>query len=146
MKSTRIQGISARAVLAVAVISTFLGTTRPSSAQTLGQPFQPDEINRAGVLAQATPASSPRAESAPPAATPASVFLQPEVRAALPATSAVQTTDSEYILAPNDAIEMTIFREPDLTTRATISRDGTVQFPLINDIKIAGMTIKEAAT
>jgi polysaccharide export outer membrane protein len=148
MKPNLNQRIATRAMLAAAVISAFLGSTRSSFAQTLEQPFQPDEINNAGVLSRTTPTPPPTIQGVSPAATtPAGIFMQPEVRAAMPAgvtATAVQSTDSEYVLAPNDSIEMLVFREPDLTTRATISRDGTVQFPLINDIRIAGMTIKQA--
>ncbi|HEY8900398.1 MAG TPA: polysaccharide biosynthesis/export family protein [Chthoniobacterales bacterium] len=151
MKTTLIHRISTRAVLASAVIAALLGA-RPSVAQTFSQPFRPDEINQAGALSKTIPtptpvtASATATDSASPVATPGSVFMQPEVRAALPVApaTAMQTTDSEYVLTPNDSIEMSIFRESDLTTRATISRDGTVQFPLINDVKVAGLTIKQA--
>jgi polysaccharide export outer membrane protein len=39
---------------------------------------------------------------------------------------------------------MTIFREPDLTTRTRVASDGTVQFPLIGDVKVAGLTVRQA--
>lgn len=39
---------------------------------------------------------------------------------------------------------MSIFREPDLTTRSRIASDGTVQLPLIGDVKVAGMTVRSA--
>ena len=39
---------------------------------------------------------------------------------------------------------MSIFREPDLTTRSRVGSDGTVQLPLIGDVKVAGMTVRAA--
>ena len=39
---------------------------------------------------------------------------------------------------------MSIFREPDLTTRSRVASDGTVQLPLIGDVKVAGMTVRSA--
>jgi polysaccharide export outer membrane protein len=33
---------------------------------------------------------------------------------------------------------------PDLTTQATIARDGTVQLPLVREVKLAGLTIRDA--
>jgi polysaccharide export outer membrane protein len=47
-------------------------------------------------------------------------------------------------LVPGDVIDFNIFREPDLTTQATIARDGTVQLPLIREIKLAGLSIRQA--
>lgn len=52
--------------------------------------------------------------------------------------------DADYVLQPSDTIEMSVFREPDLTTKATISRDGSVQLPLLNEIKVSGLTIRDA--
>lgn len=39
---------------------------------------------------------------------------------------------------------MTIFHEPDLATKARIANDGSVQFPLIGEIKIAGLALRDA--
>ncbi|HEY5892405.1 MAG TPA: polysaccharide biosynthesis/export family protein [Chthoniobacterales bacterium] len=52
--------------------------------------------------------------------------------------------DADYVLQPGDSIGMTVFREADLTTQATISRDGSVQLPLVNEVKVAGLTIRDA--
>lgn len=52
--------------------------------------------------------------------------------------------DADYVLKPSDTIELTVFREPDLTLQATISRDGSVQLPLLNEVKVGGLTIRDA--
>lgn len=52
--------------------------------------------------------------------------------------------EGDYILVIGDVIELNVFREPDLTTQATIARDGTVQLPLIREVSLAGHTIREA--
>ncbi|HEY5752817.1 MAG TPA: polysaccharide biosynthesis/export family protein [Chthoniobacterales bacterium] len=52
--------------------------------------------------------------------------------------------DADYILKPSDTIELNVFREPDLTFQATISRDGFVQLPLLNEVKVGGLTIRDA--
>lgn len=54
------------------------------------------------------------------------------------------STNGDYILALNDSVQVTVFREPDLATEATVSRDGTIQLPLINDVKVGGMSVKQA--
>jgi polysaccharide export outer membrane protein len=61
-----------------------------------------------------------------------------------PTPAPAQSTDGDYILSPSDVVEMTVFREPDLTTKATISRDGTIQLPLVNDVRVGGLTVRQA--
>ena len=61
-----------------------------------------------------------------------------------PASPAITSAANDYVLATSDTLEMSIFREPDLTTRSRISSDGTVQLPLIGDVKVAGMTVRVA--
>ncbi|MBE2179344.1 MAG: polysaccharide export protein [Chthoniobacterales bacterium] len=97
-----------------------------------------------------TPAAA--AVSTPAAAVPA-VAPAPVVPAApAPASSAassggggaLSSGESDYVLVVGDVIELNIFREPDLATQATIARDGTVQLPLVREVKLAGLTIREA--
>jgi len=56
----------------------------------------------------------------------------------------LSSAESDYVLVPGDTIEMTIFREPDLTSQSSIARDGTVQLPLIKEVKLAGLTVRDA--
>ncbi len=39
---------------------------------------------------------------------------------------------------------MSVFHQPDLTTQARIASDGSVQFPLIGEVKIGGLTLRDA--
>jgi polysaccharide export outer membrane protein len=57
---------------------------------------------------------------------------------------ALASGESDYVLVIGDVIQLNVFREPDLTTQATIARDGTVQLPLIREVKLAGLTIRAA--
>ena len=78
---------------------------------------------------------------------PAPEPIRPAALAApAPATSSGTITNAagDYVLAPADTVEMNIFREADLTTRSRVASDGTVQLPLIGDVKVAGMTIRAA--
>jgi protein involved in polysaccharide export with SLBB domain len=50
-----------------------------------------------------------------------------------------------YVLAAEDLIEVTVFQEEDLTTRARISHDGTINFPLIGAAALGGKTVQQAA-
>jgi protein involved in polysaccharide export with SLBB domain len=79
--------------------------------------------------------------SAPAPAT-AQVVTPPPAGAA-PAQT-VAAAGGDYILAPSDTIEMTIFREPDLTTDTRIANDGSAQLPLIGELKLGGMAMRDA--
>jgi polysaccharide export outer membrane protein len=61
----------------------------------------------------------------------------------------------EYKIMPNDRISMTVYQHPDLSTDAQtntnpergilVDDDGIISLPLIEDIKVAGLTQKTAA-
>jgi len=58
-----------------------------------------------------------------------------------------QTADSvsgSYILSPNDQIQIEVFQEYDLRTSAKISKEGTITFPLLGNVKLAGLTMSQA--
>ena len=47
-------------------------------------------------------------------------------------------------LGPGDAIRVTVFQQPDLTTEARVTERGTVALPLVGDVKVAGLSTGEA--
>src|SRR6185503_12904452 len=49
-------------------------------------------------------------------------------------------------LGPGDAIRVTVFQQPDLTTEARVSDRGTISMPLIGEVKVGGATSSEAGT
>lgn len=53
--------------------------------------------------------------------------------------------ESNYLLSANDLIKLSVFQENDLETTVRVSRDGTVTFPLIGVVKVAGKTPQGAA-
>ena len=52
---------------------------------------------------------------------------------------------TSYILAPNDLIDIKVFQEDDLESKVRISRNGTITFPLIGEVRIGGKTPQQAA-
>ena len=86
------------------------------------------------VVVAATPVPAAAPVAVPDAAPP------PRVSSAMPLSSG----ESDYVLVVGDVVELNIFREPELTTQATIARDGTVQLPLVREVKLAGLTIRDA--
>ncbi|HMF40303.1 MAG TPA: polysaccharide biosynthesis/export family protein [Polyangia bacterium] len=49
----------------------------------------------------------------------------------------------EYVLGPSDALKITVWRNPELSTEAIVRPDGTVSMPLVGDLQAAGRTTKE---
>lgn len=52
--------------------------------------------------------------------------------------------EGDYILSPGDTLDLMVYREPDLGMRSKIARDGRVQLPLLGEVKVAGMSVREA--
>ena len=61
---------------------------------------------------------------------------------ALPA-AAQQASDK---LGSGDALRVTVFQQPDLTTEGRVSDRGTISLPLVGEIKVAGATTTGAST
>jgi len=56
--------------------------------------------------------------------------------------SAQQPQDTtSIVLRPGDALRITVWREPDLSGRFTVSQDGTISHPLYQDIVAAGVDL-----
>jgi len=60
--------------------------------------------------------------------------------------SAAALGQSREILGEGDSIRITVFQNPDLTTETRISERGTVTFPLVGEIVLAGLTPAAAET
>jgi polysaccharide export outer membrane protein len=58
-----------------------------------------------------------------------------------PAGNAVQARE---IIGASDSIRITVFQNPDLTTDTRVSQSGSIVFPLIGEVGVAGLTTTEA--
>ncbi|HMA00063.1 MAG TPA: polysaccharide export protein EpsE [Steroidobacteraceae bacterium] len=50
----------------------------------------------------------------------------------------------EYLLTPGDVIKVSVFKNPDLTLDARVSEAGTIGFPLLGSVPVAGLTLPAA--
>src|SRR5678816_3709569 len=104
-------------------------------------------VGATGLLQAQSPDAAGGQKAPAPRAETASAFPA-EPRPAAPATPnnapVIAAAAGDYVLSPSDTIEMTVFREPDLTTRSRVGSDGSVQLPLIGDVRIAGLTVRVA--
>ena len=110
-----------------------LGWAVNAAAQNPIPPPPRAPATRTTALASPAPAASSDVASSSPATSNAA-----------PPSGNVTAASGDYILAAADAVEMSVFHQPDLTTQARIANDGSVQFPLIGEVKIGGLTLRDA--
>jgi len=68
--------------------------------------------------------------------------LSPEV-AAQAAAAQVGGPEDNYPLGPEDEIEISVWKEPELTKKLAVRPDGKISYPLIGEVQAAGRTVKE---
>lgn len=60
------------------------------------------------------------------------------------AAAAAATPDQDkYLLGPEDAIEISVWKEPDLTKQLVVRPDGKITYPLIGEVQASGRTVKQ---
>jgi polysaccharide export outer membrane protein len=58
-------------------------------------------------------------------------------------SSTFSASDREYVVSPDDIIETTVYGEPDLSAVSRVSQDGTIIYPLVGNVRAAGLTVRE---
>lgn len=59
------------------------------------------------------------------------------------APAPLQSGDSVYRVGPADELRVTVFDEPDLTGTFRVDVDGSIAYPLIGRVEVAGKTVRE---
>jgi polysaccharide export outer membrane protein len=54
-----------------------------------------------------------------------------------------ETTKDDYIMGPEDVIEIAVWKEPDVSRVVSIRPDGKISLPLTGDIQAAGLTAEQ---
>jgi len=52
----------------------------------------------------------------------------------------------EYIIGPRDVLKITVWGQQDLSQNYSVSADGKIVFPLIGEVKAAGLTVAQLGT
>ena len=86
---------------------------------------------------QATVAGSAVGQTAPRAAAVSAVPADP--------VEPVVPRSANYQLSAGDVVSIKVFREPDLDSQQRLSKDGTINFPLLGVVTLAGKTTNDAA-
>ncbi len=58
-------------------------------------------------------------------------------------TAAVAQNNQDYRIGAQDILKITVYEEPDLTNTVRVTSDGMITFPLIGNIKVAGLTVTD---
>ena len=88
------------------------------------------------------------AQAAPqPAASCASDKIASDKTASDKATNAASTSQAgpEYVIGPEDALHIAVWKEADLTASLPVRPDGKISLPLLDDVQAAGLTPKQLA-
>jgi polysaccharide export outer membrane protein len=88
-------------------------------------------------------ASSARAQTAPAPVAPATsakpTSAKPVPVAPGPAAAGVPLP-ADYVIGPDDVIDVLYWRNQDMSAEVTVRPDGKVTLPLLNDVQAAGLT------
>lgn len=63
---------------------------------------------------------------------------------AQPAAPAAPVAPAEYRIGPGDVIRITVFQSPDLTMETRVTEAGVVNYPLLGNIRLGGLTVTAA--
>jgi|SRR5690348_17956156 polysaccharide biosynthesis/export protein len=65
--------------------------------------------------------------------------------AAVASVPYVRTADSTYVIGAEDLLDVSVWKEPELTRAVPVRPDGKISLPLLNDVQAAGQTPTELA-
>jgi polysaccharide export outer membrane protein len=56
------------------------------------------------------------------------------------------TNDPNYVIGPQDVLDISVWKEGDLSRAVPVRPDGKISLPLLNDVQAAGLTPTQLAT
>ncbi len=60
-------------------------------------------------------------------------------------TPIAATTDPAYVIGPEDVLDVSVWKEPDVSRVVPVRPDGRISLPLINDVQAAGLSPQQLA-
>jgi len=121
-------------LLALSLLAVFLAASGAALAQQIERPRTP----MIATAPQASRAHDDRLAAAAPRASQAA-----PAPAAQPASEPANALEA---IGTGDMIKVTVFRNPDLATDARVNEAGAIPFPLLGEVKVAGLTPQQAAS
>lgn len=99
------------------------------------KPVEPIAVAPAALSSAQTPVSV--------SAAPAQVSPPKEGEGQKTETAEGMPAVEEYRLQPEDVLHITVYEEPDLTTRVRVTGSGEINFPLLGRIAVTGLSVLE---
>jgi len=69
--------------------------------------------------------------------------VSPLTEAQAAAAAVAAPAQDKYLLGPEDALEVSVWKEPELTKQLVVRPDGKITYPLIGEVLAAGRTVKQ---
>jgi polysaccharide biosynthesis/export protein len=70
---------------------------------------------------------------------------QADISAAHEITKKAATQDPNYVIGSEDQLDISVWKEPDLSRTVPVRPDGNISLPLLNDLQAAGLTPAQLA-
>ncbi len=55
----------------------------------------------------------------------------------------VSAEENHYVIGPGDVVEISVWKDPELTKQLVVPPDGVISFPLVGDIDVSDMTVAD---
>jgi len=59
-----------------------------------------------------------------------------------PSNLTAKEKDASYLIGPEDILEISVWKDPELTKQVIVRPDGRISFPLIGEVEAGGHTVK----
>jgi polysaccharide export outer membrane protein len=100
-------------------------------------------IFAAAVMAGPAPPPMPAAAPALPAQAAAGQATPAPAPPPLPSPSPAAEASTDYRVGPGDVLDIAVLGNADLSRTATVQPSGSITFPLLNEVPVAGLTVSE---
>ncbi len=85
------------------------------------------------LAAQDTAAQKPQAQAAIPA-------MASDTATKTPAAATAPASDNNYVIGAQDMLDVSVWKEPEVSRVVPVRPDGKISLPLLNDVQAAGLT------
>jgi polysaccharide export outer membrane protein len=137
-------GVSATLLVACLTVAPVALAQEPGPRTSTDPLAATPDTATTGLDALTAPPADPSAAATPSTAADTPSETPPSVPAvARPVTAAVPTPielASAYQIGPEDVLEISVWKNPELSRTVPVRPDGKVSLPLVNDIQAAGLT------